>query len=307
MADRSKIEWTDSSWTPLRGVKGHWHCTKVSAGCEQCYAERFNVRLGGPAYKHGADTFRLDEKILSQPLRWKTPRKVFVCSMTDLFHEDVDFYKLQAIFQVMVATPHHTYQVLTKRASRMKALVPDIFASLFGKRIRMGVGDKQLVEHVNSYQVPPNIWLGVSVEDQATADERIPLLLQTPAAVRFVSYEPALGPVNFSDYLSQNGKVFHRGGYTDALDWVICGGESGPKARPMHPDWARGLRDQCQAARVPYFFKQWGEWRPRTDADPKRLMDQFIKDTFFSRIGKKRAGRLLDGRTWDEFPDGVAA
>jgi len=242
---KTTIEWTDATWNPIRGTKGRWHCTHVSEGCRNCYAERLNVRWGGPAYKPGADTFRLDEKILEQPLHWKNPRKVFVCDMTDLFHEQIPMEWIAKVFICMAWAQQCEFQVLTKRPKRMLDLLVNpslkfpIAMCLTGGFLK-------------------NVWLGVSVEDQATADERIPLLLQTPAAVRFVSYEPALGLVQFQhnrcwlDPFHEHDPSFPR------IDWLIVGGESGPKARPCDVAWIRSAVQQCQAAKVPVFVKQLG-------------------------------------------------
>jgi protein gp37 len=215
---------------------------------------------------------------------------VFVNSMSDLFHEKLSDDDIRRVFNVMEEARRHTFQVLTKRPHRMHEFVDDYF------RWRSPEGTEGV-------SPPSNIWLGVSAENQATADERIPLLLQTPAAIRFVSAEPLLGPIDFDssdkDGLHALGCGYEGGhracpespqrGTCAGLDWVIVGGESGPGARPMQTDWAVSIRDQCVAAGVPYFFKQWGEWG---DDGGDGLM----------RVGKKRAGRLLDGRTWDEFP-----
>jgi protein gp37 len=268
---KTSIEWTDASWNPIVG------CTEVSPGCANCYAARLAAtRLSGvPAYKDLAilnngkprwlgNVAFLAER-LEEPLHWRKPRRIFVCDMGDLFHESVQMEWLWQIWSVIAACPRHTFQILTKRADRMHFYVK-YFAN-------------ELTKHcIGELNTPlPNVWLGVSVENQRFADERIPLLLQTPAAVRFLSCEPLLGKVDLY-------KLRHATRKNILVDWVIAGGESGPHARPMHPDWARSLRDQCQAAGVPFFFKQWGEWWSGM------------------RLGKKKAGRLLDGREWNEFP-----
>lgn len=229
MSQSSRIEWTDATWNPIRGTKGRWHCTHVSEGCRNCYAERLNVRWGGPAYRPGADIFRLDEKVLQQPRHWKRPRKIFAMDMSDLFHEDIPSHYIYEVFVTMARCPQHTFQVLTKRPRRMLEVLNEP---------ELGTGRKRYPP------LPANVWLGVSVEDQQTADERIPLLLQTPAAVRFVSYEPALGPVDFKAI--------------PGFDWLIVGGESGPTARPFALDWARSAISQCKAASVACFVKQVG-------------------------------------------------
>jgi len=251
----SKIEWTEETWNPIVG------CTKVSAGCAHCYAERMANRLkamGRPEYQdvvngNGRWTGRvtLVPERLEQPLRWRKPRTVFVCSMSDLFHPKVPMYYHVNIWRAMADTPQHTYQILTKRPRAMRGRLEPL-SQTFG--------------------VLPNVWLGVTAENQEAADERIPLLLQTPAAVRFVSAEPLLGPITLGGAVD----YYHGNAYKPTLDWVIVGGESGPGARPMHPDWARSLMDQCQSAGVAFFFKQWGG--PHKD-------------------------RMLDGRTWDEMPE----
>lgn len=295
MSDKSKIEWTDATWNPIRG------CSRVSEGCRNCYAERIAARFSRPGQpyeglaKHVAVTkewekrefplvvnearwtgeVRFIREHLADPLRWKKPRRIFVNSMSDLFHEKVPDGWITDIFNVMAQCERHTFQILTKRPSRMQ----DWMAARCGR-------------------VPPHVWLGVSVEDQKTADERIPLLLQTPAAVRWVSYEPALGPVDFTNLNPPNFiNAFDHSFGLPMLDWIVCGGESGPGARSMHPDWARSVRDQCQAAGVPFFFKQWGEFLPK-------WLTGAIKgwQNEMQRIGKKKAGRLLDGREWNEFP-----
>lgn len=312
MSDKTRIEWTDATWNPVTG------CTKVSAGCKNCYAEREWPRMAKlvPAYAgrefndvrtHGE---RLDQPL---PLLWKKPRKVFVNSMSDLFHPDVSNQFIASVFRVMRDAPQHVFQVLTKRAERMRD-----FCTVY-------------------YPFPlPNVWLGVSVEDQSAANERIPLLLDTPAAVRWISAEPLLGPVDlvvpFAGAKVNSARGARPG--IPPLDWVVVGGESGPNARPMHPQWARGLRDQCAAAGVPFLFKQWGEWAPRSgpltgggtdfvalDPGCKRWphvtrmgehgMDTRAcehctpdagEDIYMQRVGKKLAGRLLDGITHDGYP-----
>jgi protein gp37 len=284
------IEWTDETWNPVVG------CSRVSAGCRNCYAfqlhdMRHRAKLAGKdlpdQYAQPFTTIQALADRLDTPLRWRRPRRVFVNSVSDLFHEDVPFDFILAVWGVMAATPH-TYQILTKRAHRMLA---------FFEWAKEAMRARGLDEWEKGMEIQPNVWLGVSVEDQRAADERIPLLLRTPAAVRFLSCEPLLGPVDLGRWLicepCDDGRPVTMGTILHCqnprLDWVIVGGESGPGARPMHPDWARSLRDQCQAAGVPFFFKQWGEW-----------------DFEGYRIGKKYAGRLLDGREWNEFPGGPA-
>lgn len=295
---KSKIDWTDKVWNPITG------CTKISPGCQNCYAERMAKRQAGRNGYPADDPFKvtLHQDRFDMPLRWKKPWKVFVNSMSDLFHPDVPFVFVRAVWAQMATARKHTFQVLTKRPARMK----EFFDWMALQEFR-----------VESYL--SNVLVGVSVEDQARADERIPLLLQTPVGVRFVSCEPLLGPVRM-DRLSRpdrngDGVWFDNpmtgfkahgagGGYGNKLDWVICGGESGPGARPMHPDWARSLRDQCQASGTSFFFKQWGEWWPagRRIMENKQMVG--MDGEAFYKIGKKAAGRLLDGREWREMPDG---
>lgn len=280
MGDKTGIEWTDATWNPIRG------CSRVSEGCRNCYAERVAARFSGPGQpyeglavmKNGDPRWtgivRLIEDRLPDPLKWKKSRRIFVNSMSDLFHENVQDSWIRLIVRIMQDASQHIFQILTKRPERMAKW------SCFGH---------DSLKHV---------WLGVSVEDQATADERIPLLLETPAAVRWVSAEPLLGPVDFQRFQEHLPPAVHLG-WLDDIDWLVCGGESGPGARPMHPDWARSARDQCVAAGVPFFFKQWGEFCPQSQSPPGMLRRS---DDEFDRVGKKAAGRLLDGREWKEYP-----
>lgn len=262
------IEWADRTWNPVTG------CTKVSQGCKNCYAERFYERFNG----HGTFKFiHLHRERLSAPVGWKKPSMIFVNSMSDLFHESVPFDFIYRVILIMTQdAPWHIYQILTKR--------PDTAVAFF----------KWLRTTRNiSLERWPRIWIGVSVEDQKTADERIPLLMEIPAAVRFLSCEPLLGPVDIDSFKYHFGSIgplcescsgngyykdnFHTpcphckttGGNPWAIHWVICGGESGPGARPMHPDWVRLIRDKCEKHSIPFFFKQWGAWLPfEQDAQP---------------------------------------
>ena len=349
MADKSKIEWTDATWNPIRG------CSRVSEGCRHCYAERTAARFSGSGQPyqglaelisvvwpvemyvnmvHGelkgdppigkvvaeprwTGDVRFIPEMLDQPLRWKRPRKIFVNSMSDLFHEKVDVRWVDQIVAAMLVTPQHTYQVLTKRPERMRNYLCNVGARQIEphmQRLRAGIGRLDWPWR--------NIQWGVSVEDQKTADERIPLLLQTPTAVRWVSYEPALGPVDFTRsipcgyYCDESvGHVDHGpNGNLGAIDWIVAGGESGPGARQAHPEWFRIARDQCKTAGVPFFFKQWGEWLHASQmnhafSDPEldRLTFKTVcrdtgKGDLFFRVGKKRAGHLLDGKVHQQFP-----
>jgi len=304
---KSGIEWTDETWNPVTG------CTKVSQGCKHCYAERVWQRLSAPRQPYAGRKFtdvQCHYERLEHPLHWKKPRMVFVNSMSDLFHEDVPDYFISRVFLEMSRCPQHTFQILTKRHERMLAYMNGVLKSA---KIRVANG------YPTKFWPLPNVWLGVSVEDQATADERIPLLLQTPAAVRFVSVEPMLGPIDLNKRVCLVDKRRFKLTIGNYLDWVICGGESGPKARPMHPDWARSLCDQCKAAGVPFFFKQWGEWAPIDLWSPGPAKQNAVMpdgtwcsihinpdDVGAHRMincGKKAAGRLLDGREWNEMPE----
>ena len=289
MSDKTSIEWTDATWNPVTG------CQKVSEGCRNCYALTFAERFRGTPghyFEHGFDVTLRPTK-LELPFTWKKPRRVFVNSMSDLFHKDVPDEYIAKVFDVMAQTPEHTYQVLTKRPQRMKEFI------------------EQYNPENLAPEILPNVWLGVSVENQQAAEERIPLLLETPAVVRFLSCEPLLGPVDLS-FVNQVDHPNNEGYGIQAIEginWIIAGGESGPKARPMHPEWVRMLRDQCIEAGVSFFFKQWGEWLPNAqeyDANPgdfdyekKHVM---VEDVAMCRAGKKKAGRKIDGRTWDELP-----
>ncbi|MDO8691058.1 MAG: phage Gp37/Gp68 family protein [Dehalococcoidia bacterium] len=235
MADRSAIEWTDATWNPVTG------CTKISPACAHCYAEAITLRFGGSGpFLPGRGVISLHPERLSIPVKWRAPRRIFVNSMGDLFHEDVPLKFIERVFEVMASASRHTFQILTKRHLRLRELSPFL-------------------------DWPPNVWIGVSVENQYWAERRIPALLRVPARIRFLSVEPLLKPVDLSPYLV-------------GLQWVIVGGESGPKARPMHPDWVSSVRQDCEKAGIPFFFKQWGG---RTS---------------------KAGGRLLDGRSHDGIP-----
>ncbi len=278
----SKIEWTDRVWNPVTG------CTKVSAGCKNCYAERFAGRNMGQWKDRDFGDVRTHEERLNAPLHWQKPAKIFVNSMSDLFHKDVPFDFIDRVFLVMASTLHHTYQILTKRPDRMLE-----YLSTSKHRTR---------SHDWSRITPlPNVHLGISVENQKAADERVSLLLRCPSAVRFLSCEPMLGPVQVFDEMTAE-LLFHSGNDYEpgAIDWIICGGESGPGARPMHPDWARSLRDQCKVAAVPFHFKQWGEWKPITRIDG--IHESPFGGQVSIRAGKKKSGRLLDGVEHNAFP-----
>lgn len=234
MAQATTIEWTEATWNPVTG------CTKVSPGCKHCYAERMAKRLRAMEQPRYANGFRvtLQEDLVEQPLRWRAPRRIFVNSMSDLFHPDVPEPFIRRIFRTMEEADWHEFQILTKRPERLRALAERL-------------------------PWPENVWMGVSVETEEYL-WRVDHLTAVPAAVRFLSLEPLLGPLPSL--------------LLDGIHWVIVGGESGPGARPMDPEWVRELRARCLDQRVPFFFKQWGGTR------------------------KARTGRELDGRTWDQFP-----
>lgn len=281
----SKIEWTEATWNPVTG------CTPISEGCEHCYAKRMATRLRGRCGYPEDEPFRVTAHPdkLDEPHHWLKPRKIFVCSMGDLFHEDAT-WKRDGVFSTVWSCRWHRFMFLTKRAQRMSGAL-DHFYRVWK------YGPKPF----------PNLWLGVSAENQRRADERIPVLLEIPAVRRFVSIEPMLGPVDLRRAFGTEGP---RQTYIEQLDWVICGGETGPGARPLHPDWVRSLRDQCQAAGVPFFFKSWGDWYPNWSEMPRDDIDYgkphvSVGGLSFVRCGKKQAGRMLDGRTWDEEPEDV--
>lgn len=308
MADKTKIEWTDATWNPITG------CKVVSPGCTNCYAMKLaGTRLRNHPSRSGLtrDTkagpvwngeLRFNEEWLDQPIRWKKPRRIFVCAHGDLFAEGVEDAWLDKIFAVMACSRQHIFQVLTKRPQRMHDYLT---TKMLNHRLAATAAalDFDVSEPLHFPNLPlPNVWLGVSVEDQARADERIPHLLSTPAALRWISAEPLLGPLNLASIdVNGDGNVdalsirmwedeianwrdsdedwekqfldwygltdLPDGQMSPILDWVVAGGESGPGARPMHPDWARSLRDQCAEADVPFFFKQWGNWHPVFDRE----------------------------------------
>lgn len=282
----------------------------------------------GTSIEWADEVWNLVAERLDLPFKWKKPRKVFV---NDLFHDEVDEKFIAKVFGIMWLAQQHTFMILTKRPERMHKLLNDEdFQMHTGWFASQAIRDFGLPEPEKLPDCPnPNVWIGVSVEDQKTANVRIPLLLQTPAAVRFLSCEPLLGPVSIFDVddtigLEGSGPGFPK---EPQLHWVIAGGESGPGARPMHPEWARTLRDQCESANIPFFFKQWGVWAPLSDLRKEPNCKEGIlheNGEFFLgaswlqrdrsgddqrgdymqmfRVGKKEAGRLLDGREWNEMP-----
>ena len=252
MSEHSAIEWTDATWNPVTG------CTKVSPGCTFCYAERFAERfrgVPGHPYKQGFD-LKLWPDRLRLPLLWKKPRCVFVNSMSDMFHKDVPDEFVRRVFETMIKGEQHIFQVLTKRSEQMMTWCRLNFSRN---------GDGGII-------LPPHVWLGVSVENQNYI-WRIRHLQRTPARIRFISFEPLLGPVKLNASLLRN------------IHWVIVGGESGPRSRPMKSEWVSDIRDQCKKHGVPFFFKQWGAYNP-----------------IGQHVGKHAAGRILDGKFWNEMP-----
>jgi protein gp37 len=321
MAKESKIEWTHATFNPWRG------CVKVSPGCANCYAEGWAKRTGKKIW--GADAARemASESYWKQPERWNAdaakmgqPFRVFCSSLADVCEDRPDLLEPRArLMRLIEATPNLTWLLLSKR--------PHNFNRLFG--VRWG------------YTWPQNVWAMTTAEDQERADERIPHLLNVWATVRGISCEPALGPVDFSKYLAPGrwgcsgcgyttnedvgrckgycydpsgkscdakpcprcAKLHYWSGSVPRIHWVICGGESGAKARPMVPDWARAVREQCRAAGVPFLFKQWGEWAPFVRAvEAHDIVERELPNGQMAKIGKAAAGRRLDGRTWDEYP-----
>lgn len=343
MAENSKIEWTEATWNPITG------CSVTSPGCTNCYAMKLaGTRLRNHPSRKGltqdskagpvwTGEVRLNEKWLDQPLRWSRPRMIFVCAHADLFHESVPDEWIDRVFAVMALAPQHTFQVLTKRADRMREYLTRagngrrseaIWQTMHGEaktRAAREVLDSWYGGPSADQWPLPNVWLGVSVEDQQRWDERISDLEATPAAIRWVSAEPLLGPI--LPTVVCNGHFFfnpltgqrwhdapdHNGASdfgANRIDWIVVGGESGPGARPMHPDWARSLRDECDAAGVPFFFKQHGAfldfdhlgecWNSLTYA--QRGNQQFVDGKAMIHVGKKVAGRLLDGVEHNAMP-----
>lgn len=315
MSTNSRIEWTDASWNPIRArdrVTGKfgWHCERYSPGCTNCYAETFNGRMlpnGGTGFEYvrgsrdRVETF-VDDAVLAQPLRWRKAKRVFVCSMTDLFGEWVTDEQIDSVFAVMAWTPRHTFQVLTKRPERMRAWIRDTQTNVIerGGWFRnpenggRSPGRNTKNPTARGTWPLPNVWLGVSVEDQKRADERIPVLMDTPAAVHFLSVEPLLEEVDLQfDAGFENG--LH---WVDAPrpDWVIVGGESGPGARVCHVDWIRSIVQQCKAASVACFLKQLGA-EPHANTPPAVLRPGGPA-TYAFYAGKDRKGG--DIAAWPE-------
>ncbi|OHU55958.1 hypothetical protein BKG83_17440 [Mycobacteroides chelonae] len=316
MGDKTGIEWTDATWNPITG------CDKVSPGCDHCYAETLAERFRGTPghyYERGFDV-QLRRNMLDLPLskKWAEPRRIFVNSMSDLFHNKVSYEYIAEVFAIMALAPQHTFQVLTKRHGRMRSLLNSGGFHTAVVEHMLAMTPEEQLSDVGDVLPLPNVWLGVSAEDQKRAELRIPFLMDTPAAVRFVSLEPLLARVDLwpswlhpvmREPSPENHTLGRRIGKANGvgfIDWVIVGGESGPGARPMHPDWARSLRDQCVAAGVPLLFKQWGEWTPNIGHRYRDWANLSDPHEFVMRVGKKAAGRELDGCTWDQYPEAVA-
>jgi protein gp37 len=323
MGARSKIEWTDASWNPVTG------CTEVSAGCDHCYARDLARRFAGTsAYPAGFEV-TLRPKHLYDPLRWQGPRRVFVNSMSDLFHRLVPTQYIAQVFATMALAPAHTFQILTKRPGRMASLLssaafrelvvtelPAVVEAASATGALSARSSRQEIPDLGEWPLA-NVWAGVSVESQKWADVRVPVLQRTPAAVRFLSMEPLLSRVQLCSCDGAAYEVQRHPFLVDSrcplhgtvkLDWVIVGGESGPKARPMHPDWPRDMKQACQASGIAYLFKQWGEWVPCSEPVAERDdVFRFPDGVVMRRVGRRAAGRELDGKTWDEYPATVGA
>lgn len=331
MSENTKIEWCDHTFNPWEG------CQKVGPGCDHCYAETRNARFsGGHAvnWGPGAPRRRTSAANWKKPLAWNAAhaeffakhgrrQRVFCASLADVFDNEVPVQWRIGLMSLILKTPNLDWLLLTKRIGNAAEMLDVAFRAVHAQR-------EKWVDNV-----PDNVWIGATIVNQQEADRDIPKLLAVPARVRFLSMEPLLGPVDVSRWLEPTGihcrdvcadaRYVKRNevetytdngervplcpacglsaswtGYDDGLDWVIVGGESGPGARPMHPDWARSLRDQCQAAGVPFLFKQWGEWLP-DNQNPNIKGPSGPSQAI--RVGKKAAGRMLDGRTWDEFPE----
>lgn len=352
MGENTNIEWAHHTFNPWEG------CTKVGPGCDHCYAETRNKRFHGGNWGAGAPRRRTSPANWAKPRRWNTQAaekgvryRVFCASLADVFDNEVPTEWRADLFKLISETPHLDWLLLTKRIGNVIGMVTEV-----AEIPRQGSHSGHLMaHHWRNGRPPANVWLGATVVNQQEADRDIPKLLDTPATVRWLSMEPLLGPVNISKWLHRGdhglaemdpmaasmlsaSEADGTGWVRPAVDWVIVGGESGADARPMHPEWAFDLRDQCIAAGVPLLFKQWGEWVPRSscyhtfadgnscsDLDPEcqkwpcirltfsgrdgRLLENgggTGSEAFMQRLGKKAAGRLLDGRTWDRFPGGAA-
>lgn len=313
MSSTTKIEWADATWNPLTG------CSKISEGCQNCYAERMAKRLAG---RHGypkdfpfSITGHRDK--LDDPQKIKKPTRFFVCSMGDLFHDDVKYHDILTMFDIMHKYTQHTFMLLTKRPRKML-----YFAIKYGLvPYKNNVLPPGLTPSGQNW--PSNVWAGISAENQQRYDERIPLLMQVPAPVKFVSCEPLLGRIDLHHclYCQAGTAECHE---HPQLDWVIVGGETGSNARPMYPDWVTNIRDQCIQAHTPFFFKGWGTWVPHKPEHGGPYFSELVRSGSSTRdckwldkskmrakqdwssnflcVGKKKAGRTLDGQEWSQLP-----
>ncbi len=317
MSDKSGIGWTNATWNVLTG------CDKVSPGCKNCYALRDWARLAANPktvyYGRKFTDFAVHHERLSQPLRWTKPRMIFVNSMSDLFHKDAPFEFIASVFGVMALARAHTFQILTKRPLRMLEFfnwlkdasgeAGSLKYCIDAARATGAFQGTKADKDATAGKWPlPNVWLGISAENQSTADERVPLLLKCPAAIRWASAEPLLGPLEldfaFNMHLDTYGNWRAGGG----IDWVVVGGESGPKARPMAESWALAVAQSCRKHNVPFFFKQWGEWQPESmnrglKSETVLSIAEPDSDKRMLRVGSNAEGwDLLEGARWQEFP-----
>jgi protein gp37 len=317
----TKIEWCDETWNPVTG------CTPVGKGCDNCYAKRMSTRLRGRCGYDPDNPFKVTPhwSQMNKPFRWKKPKRIFVCSMGDLFHQEITWQFIDNVFNIIRDNQRHTFMILTKRPTLMKEYLEKTYTHLgFSNNINERL---------------KNVWFGVSVSNQLEANQSIPVLLSIPGIRRFVSCEPILGHIDLQklSYITGLGcKIIDslRGvkwiddidsdrynSSTGKLDWVIAGGETGPGARPVHPDWITSLRYQCYHANVPFFFKSWGEWSKSNIYKASRkgfvgkttgeFQDRFGSGSIFNenqnchfvyKVGKKITGRLIDGVEWIQFP-----
>lgn len=282
----TKIQWATKVWNPVTG------CDKISEGCANCYADKFAKRLQKNPNEDISHKYRNGFKVtthpeaLSEPEKWKKPQRVFVCSMGDLFHEDVPFEFITRVFATMLMHPQHTFMLLTKRAQRMKDFIDWV--------------NPTCLIYIK------NIWFGVTAENQRRFNERVTILLEIKASLHFVSVEPMLGEIDLN-------KAFILPEVSDGelknhwLDWVIVGGETGHNARPLNPRWVKSIQEQCQTANIPFFFKQWGEWitidRTEVKKHPLNNLKTDLHDHLvYAKVGKKVAGHLIDGKEFKQFP-----
>jgi protein gp37 len=298
----SKIQWTNKTWNPTTG------CNKVSQGCKNCYAEVMHKRqmaMNPHKYtKPFSAGVEVHEDELIKPYKWKKPCMIFVNSMSDLFHEDVPFEFIVKVYAIMKACPQHTFQVLTKRIERALEFYKWVQGNIDQLKIALPILGF-VMKNEGAFFPPSNVWIGTSCEDQTTYNQRVPILLQIPAAIRFLSCEPLLGPIDLrfdSNCMDYNHADFGHGRAcidTHKIHWVIAGGESGHKARPVHPDWIRSLRNQCDSkkgANIPFFFKQWGEYLPFEETG----QPPFYRDC---ATGEEHDGHLMNMINYDHYSE----